>query len=181
MTDSWANVPRRIKQYRPELTAAGVVYQIDPLLLGAIMDRETLGGESEHLKPRGPAGRGDEGHGRGLMQIDDRYHSGFIQATTPAGKPLWEIPAFNILYAAWLLKENLNAFTNETAPAVAAYNAGVRRVRNALVALGPVSEDRFRVHAVDAVTTGGNYSADVLKRRARFSGEGPPTLPEAKG
>jgi hypothetical protein len=145
-------LPGRIGQWaRPLAVAARGTHPaaIDELrwglVLGAIMDRESAGGQT--LNPRGPTGVGDFGHGRGLMQIDDRAHPEFT-----AGED-WKDPQANITYGAKLLRSLFDAGNGDLRAAIAAYNAGPR----ALKLTDP-----------DVITTGRNYSADVLARADSF-------------
>lgn len=119
------------------------------LLLGAISYRETLCGTSPLLVPPrgGASATGDGGHGRGLMQIDDRYHSSFTDTED------WKDPTLNISYA--LTRVLVPSFKSlgDLQQAVAAYNAGNGPIRKSL----SLGED------IDARTTGKNYSAEVLK------------------
>jgi hypothetical protein len=69
-------LPLRLAQWAVEIHFAAALYRLDPLVLAAIVERESRGGEA--LSPPGPAGVGDGGHGRGLMQIDDRWHGLFV-------------------------------------------------------------------------------------------------------
>jgi soluble lytic murein transglycosylase-like protein len=142
------------------------LYGLDPLLVLAVLDRESLGGEA--LTPSGPRGTGDKGHGRGLMQIDDRAHP-FTSAEDDTGKPLWAEPSFNIHYGCMLLARLMLHFKGAEAPALAAYNAGQVRVSRALAALPPGATPEQVLAACDAVTTGGDYASYVLKRRAAFA------------
>lgn len=143
-------LPPRIARWRRELAAASLATGVDPVLLAAIMDRETNGGDAKGYEPRGsPAGTGDGGHGRGLMQIDDRAHAAFCSGD------LWRRSDFNVLYGAHVLKEALYAFSGRELPALCAYNAGAVRVRRAMGA----------GRTPDSVTTGGDYGTDVLSRR----------------
>lgn len=91
---------------------------------------------------------GDHGYGIGIMQIDKRYHPGFTE-THPNNDH-----QANINYGAQFLADLINVFNGEFRSAIAAYNAGETRVRNAL---------RARLDP-DQVTTGGDYSRDVLHR-----------------
>lgn len=91
---------------------------------------------------------GDHGNGIGIMQIDRRYHPEFT-----AAHPNDDHRA-NIDYGAQFLAGLVERFDGKLEPSLAAYNAGEARVRMALT-LGS--------HP-DKVTTGGNYSADVLQR-----------------
>lgn len=165
-------MPARVSQWLSIARAVGPLYDIDPLLILAIMDRESGGGE--FTQPRGPAGLGDGGHGHGLMQIDDRYHSTFIAAKGPDGKPLWTKPLFNVGYAVELLHFNYLAFNGGSGlrailPAIAAYNASAKRVREALRGLTRPASDVRVIAVLDPLTTGKNYVSDVLARRANFA------------
>lgn len=164
------NLPLHLRQWKRELAGAGIMFRLCPYLLAAVVDRESRGGFA--LKPTGPAGTGDGGHGRGLGQIDDRFHVSFVTCTDGGGKALWKQPAFNILYAAHLLRTNIDALL-DVSLALSAYNAGVARVRAAsdLVPVGPddATTLELRRKAADLKTTGGNYAADVLRRRAQWA------------
>ena len=98
--------------YGPEIAAAATRHHLDPRLLAAVAAQETGG-------PGSDSGRnvvGDGGHGRGLFQIDDRWHA---FARTPAAMN----PAENADYAAGLLESNLNRY-GDLRSALSAYNAG---------------------------------------------------------
>lgn len=161
-------LPDRLARWAPQFVAAELCYGVDPLLLAAIIDRESLGGDA--LKPKGPAGTGDNGHGRGLGQIDDRSHVSFLSATFDGGAPLWQDPTFNVMYAAKLLRKNLDRFGDEAA-AVAAYNCGPGNVRTALARLPAGASAAERLAAVDKRTAHGNYASDVLRRRDALRGQ----------
>jgi soluble lytic murein transglycosylase-like protein len=161
-----AALPLRLSRWASQLFSAELCFGVDPFLLAAIVDRESLGGEA--LTPKGPTGTGDGGHGRGLAQIDDRSHIGFTTATFADGGSLWQDPAFNLLYAARLLRNNIVAFNGNTRAAVAAYNCGNRKVARTLMSLEPTTTEAERNKAIDALTTGGDYASDVLRRRERF-------------
>lgn len=162
-----AVLPARLARYWPIFEEAGRKHAVDPLLLAAICDHESRGGEA--LTPRGPTGVGDNGHACGLMQLDRRYHADFIARTTPTGLPLWCVPEWNIAYAASLLADELHAFQGDEACAVAAYNASRKRVKAARDALTkPIAPDAL-VAALDGLTTGHNYVASILAARAAFT------------
>lgn len=102
---------------------------------------------------------GDGGHGHGIMQIDDRSFPQF----TSSGQ--WRIPRLNILKGAEVLNGKRRFLSNNgvggetlSRASVAAYNGGEGRVLRAI----------RRGLGVDSVTTGRNYSADVLARAAVF-------------
>jgi hypothetical protein len=86
---------------------------LDPALLAAVAAQETGGPESS-------SGRnvvGDHGHGHGLFQIDDRYHS---FAKTAAAMD----PARNADYAATMISGLLKRYGGDVHKALSAYNAG---------------------------------------------------------
>jgi hypothetical protein len=108
---------------------------------------------------------GDSGHGRGLFQIDDRWHPDFLgrhRAGGPGGKPPVRDAA---RYAAELVRANLDYARRKGIPerdrlkfALSAYNAG---------AGGAWSGYREEGNS-DARTTGRDYGRDVLARFALF-------------
>lgn len=161
-------LPSRLDRWRSVVEPVAALYKLDPLLVYAVMDRESLGGDS--LKPAGPAGTGDHGHGRGLMQIDDRAHRGFVAALDDLLRPLWQDPAFNVIYGCRLLRRNLDALDGYVPGALAAYNAGLGRTRSVLAKLAPGASEAERLAAVDGVTTGSDYASDVLRRQREFAG-----------
>lgn len=142
---SAANIPAQYRQWLPQVQAAAKKYNLDPALIFAVMSRES-GGKNI---------RGDAGHGRGLMQIDDRSWGPWL-ASHQGGMD----PASNIMKGAEILRANLDQFKGNTKAALAAYNAGGGNVNKALRA----GRDP------DSVTTGHNYGSDVLKREAQFKG-----------
>jgi soluble lytic murein transglycosylase-like protein len=160
-------LPSRLAQWWAYFQASGRRYGVDPYLLAAICDRESLGGEA--LKPKGPKGTGDGGHGLGLMQIDRRYHPDFAGRSAPTGLSLWCIPEWNIAYAASLLAEDLHAFGGDELRAVAAYNAGRAHVTRACAHLTRPFIPEALLAAVDSITTGGDYVSDVLSRRGKLT------------
>ena len=99
--------------YGPEIAAAATRHHLEPRLLAAVAAQETGG-------PGADSGRnvvGDGGHGRGVFQIDDRWH-------TFARSPAAMDPAQNADYAAGLLESNLQRYGGDVRAALSAYNAG---------------------------------------------------------
>lgn len=99
--------------YAPEISAAAHRHGVDPNLLAAVAAQETGG-------PGSNAGRnvvGDGGHGRGIFQIDDRWHD---FARTPAAMD----PAKNADYAAGMISGLLARLGGNVRRALSAYNAG---------------------------------------------------------
>jgi hypothetical protein len=98
--------------YAPQIAAAARRHGVDPSLLAAVAAQETGG-------PGANAGRnvvGDGGHGHGLFQIDDRWHT---FAETAAAMD----PGQNADFAAGMLHELLARYGN-VRDALTAYNAG---------------------------------------------------------
>ena len=145
-------LPWRVWRWRHEVLDAANQTAVDRYLIYAVMDRESRCGSA--LTPQGPQGVGDEGHGRGLMQIDDRYHVDFCADITQ-----WGNAFINILYGATLLRSNYRQL-GTWERAIAAYNAGVHRVQQS---------GYEEVVFLDTLTTGGDYVSDILKRQADFN------------
>lgn len=122
-------------------------------LLAAICWRESAFGTA--LKPPNPEGTGDSGHGRGLMQIDDRSWGAWLQLRNGLGVPLWQVPKENVAKgSAILTAARLALAAGGLRAQVAAYNAGAGNIRKALT----------RGVDPDTVTTGGNYSSWVVDK-----------------
>jgi hypothetical protein len=144
-----------INRVAAEMLADGRPHAIAPdrfvLLIAGVGDRETRWGAIRGKSGTTGAGIvGFDGHGRGLMQIDDRYHA----------LARWDDPETNIRAGAAILLANLDHYGGDEPPALAAYNCGLHGVDRAL------SEGL----GVDAYTTGRDYSRDVLARVARWTG-----------
>jgi hypothetical protein len=99
--------------YAPQISQAARSHGLDPVLLAAVAAQET-GGPGVNS---GANVVGDGGHGRGLFQIDDRYHA---FAATPAAMD----PARNADYAAGLLSGLLQKYGGNVRAALSAYNSG---------------------------------------------------------
>jgi hypothetical protein len=80
---------------------------LDPYLLFALGDRESLWGET--LSPRGPGGVGDNGHGHGLMQVDDRSWGAWLNSNN------WADPLTNVRKGAAILRGKLAFFQGRSA------------------------------------------------------------------
>ena len=144
------HLPEQFRHWLPYVKAAARRYHVSPSVIMAVMDRET--GDPRRIGLGGHNVRGDGGHGRGLMQIDDRSHSAWL-----AGHHGGMDPRSNIGYGTSIIAANLRQFHGNRHLALAAYNAGAGNVQRALRnGLSP-----------DAYTANHNYGADVL-RRARW-------------
>ncbi|HEX8805828.1 MAG TPA: transglycosylase SLT domain-containing protein, partial [Candidatus Aquilonibacter sp.] len=99
--------------YASDIVNAAAKYGLDPKLLAAVAAQETGG-------PGANGGKnevGDGGHGRGLFQIDDRWHD---FAKTSAAMD----PAQNADYAAGMLSGLLKRYDGNVDEALSAYNSG---------------------------------------------------------
>lgn len=138
-----------------EITSAGKRHGVDPQLLAAVAAQETGG-------PGSNAGAnivGDAGHGRGLFQIDDRWHH---FASTGAAMD----PAKNADYAAGMISVLLKRYGGDIHEALSAYNAGSPK------ATGTVTQ------WADGQRLG--YADSVLKHYARLGGPVAPQTTPAK-
>ena len=96
-----------------QIAAAAQRHHLDPRLLAAVAAQETGG-------PGSDSGRnilGDDGHGRGLFQIDDRWHP-FAQSAAAMD------PGANAEYAAGLLSRLVTKNGGDVHAALSSYNAG---------------------------------------------------------
>ena len=151
--------------YGPILAEAAAQYGHRPEVLAGIMMRETEGGFSRYLDKPGPGGRGDMGHGHGLMQIDDRSFPEFCRSDA------WKDPTVNIHFGAHVLARKRDWLRKKAIPqkllieadleraSIASYNCGQGNVLRAL-----------REHEdVDTYTAGRNYSRKVLEFAGIYS------------
>jgi len=133
-----------------QIAAAAQRHHLDPRLLAAVAAQETGG-------PGSDSGRnilGDDGHGRGLFQIDDRWHP-FAQSAAAMD------PGANAEYAAGLLSRLVTKNGGDVHAALSSYNAG-------------------SPHATGTRTTWGDgsilgYADSVLRHFQRLGGGTSPT------
>lgn len=165
----------RLAPWVPAIAAGAAAATLDPFLLAAICLRETWAGWAPgYSKPGCADGWGDDpdgaggkpAHGFGLFQIDRRYHAAFINSHDAAD------PKAQAMYAAILLDDERERFRRHLPRrmpavhlrlAIAAYNAGFGRVFDAV----------SRGSDPDSVTTGKDYSEDVLERMRALVLEAP--------
>jgi len=95
---------------------------------------------------------GDGGNGFGISQIDTRFYPSFTAQVDPCNHYRY------IQKGADVLRADLDALGGRLRPALAAYNAGRLAVREA----------EANGRDVDSVTTGGDYSRDVLQKAQQF-------------
>jgi soluble lytic murein transglycosylase-like protein len=133
------------QNYRVIMESVAAEAGIDWTLIAGIMWRESNFGLALDENQTG-----DHGHGRGLMQVDDRWHSWVNESED------WKDPEANIRYAVTNVLAPAIGMFNDVKTGLAAYNAGPGAVRKALK----------RGADPDSVTTGKDYGADVLDRAA---------------
>jgi hypothetical protein len=150
---------KALRAYAADVRTVAARYDIPSCIIAGMGSRESQWGLA--LSPPGPDGTANRGHGRGLLQIDDRWHPHFIQS----GR--WSIPLENIRYGCALLRSFMDSFVEQynwspgpqsLRAALASYNCGPRRVYEAWQA----------GNDLDHFTAGRNYSADVLSRAGWF-------------
>lgn len=146
-------------KYKNAVLRVSQQYDIPASVIAGIGSRESHWGLA--LTPPGPHGTGDGGHGRGLMQVDDRWHVAFIQS----GK--WADATENIIYGCAVLKNSMNLFTKKLGwkmskqllqAGIAGYNCGPSRALSAYQS----------GYDIDYYTTGRDYSRNVLERAGWF-------------
>lgn len=140
--------------YAPQIAQAAAKYNLDPSLLAAVAAQETGG-------PGSNAGRnivGDGGHGHGVFQIDDRFHT---FARTAAAMD----PQANADYAAHMISGLLKQYGGDVHKALSAYNAGSADARGTVTAWH------------DGRQLG--YADSVLRHYSALAGETPQSLTQS--
>jgi hypothetical protein len=158
----------RVEPYLPDFAESALVEGEDTALLAAICLRETWAGWAPGYTPKGSyLGRGDGGHGWGLLQIDDRGPYAHLPKECPEATPM--------LQARWACSvlRDARKYLAEFKPhplwergCVAAYNAGAPKIAKVLARWHPgMPLEGHPELDPDLCTTGKNYGADVLRRR----------------
>jgi hypothetical protein len=119
-------------------------------VIAAVLSRESVFGRGLDKD-----GKGDHGHGHGIMQIDDRSHAKWLALG------LWKDPFENIVYGIGEIKANLRIFKGDMFKSLAAYNTGATNVKRSL------AKDK----SAEATTAHGNYATDVLHRTEKYRGK----------
>lgn len=140
----------RVSALRPLFASVAACFPSLPWqVLAAIAERESRCGEA-----LGPDLLGDSGHGRGIMQIDDRTWGTWLEEND------WRNPSINIAKGADIFASGLYL---GPLGAVAAYNAGPSSVkRYAAMNLkkpAEVQDPEF----FDPITAGRNYVSSVYR------------------
>lgn len=147
-------LPRHLLPFAMFFREAEKVHGVDAYLLAAVCQRES-GGQTQIV--------GEDGHGYGLMQIDDRYHREFVASGD------WKDPRKNILKGAEILAAAIKEFSGDADAeflGTCRYNASLKRIQGALE---KANADKIsRRMAADSVTTGKDYGTAVHARRKSF-------------
>ncbi len=134
--------------FAPQIAGAARRYGLDPDLLAAVAAQETGGPDTN----AGHNVVGDGGHGHGIFQIDDRWHS---FASTPGAMD----PTQNADYAAGMISGLIKRYGGNLHEALSAYNAGSPNATG--------TETRW----ADGRDLG--YADSVLRHYDRLTGESP--------
>lgn len=169
------SLPSYGRQYADIILRVAEEEKVPPAVIAGLLSRETDFGRSSGLDVKGPGGRGDNGHGHGLMQIDDRSWGDWLKANR------WQDPYVNIKQGTRILKGKL-AFLSAKgkgtikiggkqypdvrplsgdalyAAGIAAYNTGE----------GNVIRNLAQGKPAEVSTHGGDYATDVVKRARRY-------------
>ena len=168
---------KRLAPWLSAFVAAADEYQVRRSVLAAMCLRESLGSWAGAYTRKGShLGWGDHGRAFGLWQVDRRYHEAALRGLVPGHQLL--TPLGQARYAAAIIA-GARAFLAAWHPAsprleqaaVAAHNADLSRVD---LQLESGSDP-------DAVTTGFDYGADVLRRAAALEARDPTTFPPSGG
>lgn len=154
-----AAIPAEAQPYADVILRVSREKGVDPFIIVAIGMRESRWGT--RLSPPGPGGTGDGGHGRGIMQIDDRSFGVWLLTNN------WTDPYTNVAKGTDILKAKMayvQSHSNLTGAdlleaAIAAYNTGEGNVVKSINAGMPP----------DTTTTGGDYSADVIAKASDYT------------
>jgi hypothetical protein len=149
---------QRLAPYREIIAQAAAEADLSPAILAAVGLRETWLGWSPGYYPRGThLGWGDQGHAWGLWQADVRSWKSWIlspDSMTVLGQA--RQAALELAANLRVLRTALPSQPGDLLlrAAVAGYNAR----------LGAVAAKLLSGQDVDGPTTGGDYSADVMRR-----------------
>jgi len=152
----------RAQGWTPVMRKAEKRHELPPGLLLALASRET---DMNDIV-------GDKGHGRGLFQIDDRFHSDWLAGHGAPGPATTPRVADAAEFAASMLASNL-AFAEQSGV------AGAERLRFACSAYNAGPGGALAGHQqgdCDRKTTGRDYGRDVLERWGAIRGRKGPSV-----
>ena len=185
-------IPKEAGPYALAVLAAAKLEAVDPFTVVAIGMRESRFGAA--CVPPGPGGKGDAGHGHGIMQIDDRSFADWLAANN------WKDPLTNIRKGVQILKAKRAFFTGRSKVAGLTDGKLVALSKDASAKRGvnagnypdprPISSTQILARAAiaayntgegnvlrslaagvdpDVTTAHGNYAKDVLSRIATMT------------
>lgn len=144
------SIPSEARQYADIILRVAKEQGVDPMIIVALGQHESRWGQALDND-----GKGDNGHGHGIMQIDDRSHLAWLDSHN------WRDPYTNVTYGAQVFKQAYSYMgqkgltgDKQLEAAIAAYNAGPGTVWGAIAKGLPP----------DAVTYTKHYANDVLRR-----------------
>jgi hypothetical protein len=173
-------LPASLGLYWPLFVESAIAVGIsEPLVPACICWQETKAGTDKRLDVQGPKGRGDGGHGHGLMQIDDRWWPEFLAKRDAHGNLLWQDPKANIDFATRMILLPALTRLKDVHLAVSAYNCGVGGVLRALRELSHekpqatreevwLAGDRYTARTTPSTSPHGNYAAMVFSFIEQF-------------
>lgn len=130
-------LPAQMRLWMDFVRASATTYALDPAIVLGVIQVETSGNNVI----------GDYGHGRGLMQIDDRSHKTWLDSHANGMDP-----ESNIDYGCSILRSGIDYFDGDMRAGIAAYNCGAGNAQAGLREAGDP----------DKYTTGRHYSTRVL-------------------
>jgi len=148
-------IPECVARWKDLASPIALSYKLDPLLVLAIMFQESSGN---------PDAVGFDGHGKGLMQIDDRAWPAWF---TRVGDG-WKDPRTNVQKGCDIFSNAMRKLNQDSAGALCAYNAGLGTATRVQSTLPGDATLEQRVHAFDLHTYGHVYVSSVLAHRAQF-------------
>lgn len=137
------NLPEPFDEWADHIYNAADKYRLDASLIASLIWCESAGKNII----------GKNGHGHGLMQIDDRRYKEWLKANEGGLNP-----ASNIDFGVSILRKNIDYFRGKLSAGIAAYDCGIDLVEESLV----VGKD------VDFFTTDKNYSFRILVQQDYF-------------
>lgn len=137
------NIPQPFDEWAGYIYQAAEKYGLEAAMIASVIWCESAGKNMI----------GKDGHGYGLMQIDDRKYKQWLEQNQRGMNP-----ETNIDFGAAILRANIDHFRGKQAAGIAAFDCSIDAVEEALI-LGK---------SVDYFTSGGNYSLRVLTQTDYF-------------
>jgi soluble lytic murein transglycosylase-like protein len=155
-------LPSNGKKWAGQILTAAKAKGVDPVLLAAVIEQESSYGDN--LSTKGPDGTGDNGHGHGVAQIDDRTWGDWLKSNN------WKDFLTNATKGAEILRDGLKAFSGNVRAGTSAYNAGPGRVRAAIARGQDPGTVTTHSKAGESYPDGIARRMALMKERARKAG-----------